>query len=146
MVDVEHGRADPVLADLGLGQVEPDERLRVDRRAELVERHAEREVRRRRREEVAAVEGPRDRVERVLGVRELVRLVDPAERVGRRQEQPVVGPDEQPAVAGPQRERPAMAADAGIDDGEMDAVRHVRERVAEHERRPAAPAAAGSRG
>ena len=46
---------------------------RVERRAELGERDAEREVRRRRREEVAAVERPRDRLERVLGVRELVR-------------------------------------------------------------------------
>src|SRR5207253_9318008 len=32
-VDVEHGRADPVLADLWLRHVDPDERLRLDRPA-----------------------------------------------------------------------------------------------------------------
>ena len=72
-VDVEHRRVDPVAPTSGCGQVEPDERVGVERRAELGERDAEREVRGRRREDVAAVERARDRLERVLRVRELVR-------------------------------------------------------------------------
>ena len=40
-------RADAGLPDLGLRQVEPNERFGVDRRAELAERDAEREMRRR---------------------------------------------------------------------------------------------------
>ena len=36
-----------------------------------------------------------------------------------------------------------MAADAGVDDGEVDADGHVRERVAEHERSPAARCCGG---
>jgi hypothetical protein len=43
-------------------------------------------------------------------------------------------PSEQPVVAGPQREWTAVAADARVDDREVHADRHVRERVAEHER------------
>src|SRR5205814_832639 len=43
-VDAEHGGADPRPPHLRLRQVEPDERLRVDRRTELGRRHAEREM------------------------------------------------------------------------------------------------------
>src|SRR6185503_2770217 len=63
-----------------------------------------------------------------------VRLLDPANRVRRRQEQPVVGADEEAAVTGSQRKRPPMAADARVDDREVDADGHVRKRVAQHER------------
>ena len=60
--------------------------------------------------------------------------LDAAEPLGRRQQQPVVGADVQPALAVAQRERPARAADARVDDREVHAGRHVRERVREHER------------
>ena len=139
-------RADPRLADLGLGQVEPDERLGIDRRAELGERDAEREVRGGGREEVARVERARHRVEHVGRVRQLVRLDDAAEAVGGGQQQPVVGPDVEPPLGVAQRERAARAADAGVDDREVDARGHVRQRVREHRARPGARGRARSRG
>ena len=81
-----------------LRQLEPDERVRVDRRAELADLHAAGEMRRRRREQVAAVERARDRLERVGRVRELVRLGDPGP-LGRRQQQAVVRPDVEAPLA-----------------------------------------------
>ena len=45
-VDAEHGRADPRLTYLRLGQVEANERLRINGRAELAELDPERKVRR----------------------------------------------------------------------------------------------------
>ena len=68
---------DRAVHDHRLGEVETDEALGIDRRAELLERNARREVRRRGREEVAAVERPRDRLERVRRIRELVGLSMP---------------------------------------------------------------------
>ena len=139
-------RADPVLPHLGLGELEPHELVRVDRRAELVERHAGGEVRRGRREEVAAVEGARDGLQRVVGVGELVRLGNAAEALGGGQQQPVVGADVQPALAVAQRERAPAAPHAGVDDGEVDAGGHVRQRVGEHERSLQDVSRAGFRG
>ncbi len=59
---------------------------------------------------------------------------DAAETVGRGQQQAVVGADVQAALAVLEHERPAGAADTGIDHGEVHAGGHVRERVREHER------------
>src|SRR5581483_5075769 len=64
-VDVEHGRPDRRGADLRLGQREPDERRRVDRRPELAGFEADREVGGGRREHVASVERRRHRLEHV---------------------------------------------------------------------------------
>src|SRR5206468_4609965 len=86
-VDRQHGRVDPRRADIGLGYVETGQRLGIDRRPELAEWNAECEMRSRRREEVAAVKRARDRLERVLGICELVRLSDSAELLGGRNEQ-----------------------------------------------------------
>jgi hypothetical protein len=47
VVDVEDDRPNAVLPDLWLGHVEADERLRIDRGSQIVQRHAEREMRRR---------------------------------------------------------------------------------------------------
>ena len=47
-VDVQNGGADPVRPDFGLGQVEPRERVRIERRPELRRLDAEREMRGRR--------------------------------------------------------------------------------------------------
>ena len=121
-------------ADLGLRNVESRERVRVERRPELGERHPECEVRRGRREEVAAVECSRHRFERVVGVRELVRLCDAAELVRRRDQQTVVRPDMNAARAVAQRERAPRAADARVDDRKMHALGHERQRVRERQR------------
>ena len=47
-------------------------------------------------------------------------------RPGRRDQQAVVGPDEDP-VAGADRDRPALRSDAGVDDGEVNARRRERQ-------------------
>ena len=64
-----------------------------------------------------------------------MRIDDSAETLGCGQQEPVVGADVQPPLCVAQRKRAPAAADAGIDDREMDADRHVRKRVREHERR-----------
>src|SRR6185437_12898634 len=102
-------------ADLGLGNVEPCECVRIDGRAQLSERHAKREVSRRGSEEVPAVERAGDGLERVLRVTELVHLGDPAELFGREYEQPVVGPDMDAAADVTERERASRPSDAWID-------------------------------
>ena len=85
------------------------------------------------REQIASVERPRDRLERVCGVRELMGGNDPRPTRGR-QEQAVVGADVLPALAVLERQRPTRATDTGVDDREMNADRHVADRVREHER------------
>ena len=79
------------------------------------------------------MERARDRLERIGGIRELVRRRR-SRHARRREQQAVVGADEVAAVAIAERERPASAADAWIDDGEVNADRHVGERVREHQR------------
>ena len=44
------------------------------------------------------------------------------------------GPTYEAPLGVAQRERAARSSDSGVDDGKVDAHRHVRERVAEHER------------
>ena len=108
--------------------------LGLERRPELRRLDPEREVRGRRREDVAPVERRRDRLERVLAVRDLVRGLDPAELLRGRHEQPVVGADVEAAVAAAEGDRPAIAPDARVDDREVHALGEVRERVREHDR------------
>ena len=123
-----------MLADLGLRNVEADEGLRIDRGAELIDRDAAGEVSGGRREEIAAVEGAGDAVECEIRVGQLVRGGDSAGSFRGRDQQAVVGADEQAAVARGERERPTVAADARVDHGEVDSLGHVRERVAKDER------------
>src|SRR5919197_506558 len=85
------------------------------------------------REQIAAVKRPGDGLERVRRVRELARLDDAAELLGGRNEESVVGPHVDAPLAVAQSQRPARAADPGIDDGEMDPDRHVRQRVRERQ-------------
>ena len=125
---------DPTLADLRFGQVEPRERVNRDRWAKQLQLNTGRKVRCGGCEEIPAVKGARDDVERVVGVGKLVDGRDAAEPLGRRHEQAVVGADEETAVAALQRQRPARAADPRVDHGKMDAGRHVRRRIREHER------------
>src|SRR5258708_4535300 len=60
-------------------------------------------------------------------------MLDPVE-VGSRDQQAVVGADEEPARPVAQRKRPARRADARVDDGEVHAFGHVVQRVPQHER------------
>ena len=90
-------------------------------------------MRRGRREQVATVEGSRDRRERIRRVGELAGL-DDAGTVRGREQQPVIGPDVMTPFRITHDERPPVAADAGVDDGQMDADGHVRKGVREHER------------
>ena len=79
------------------------------------------------REDVAAVERVRDRLQSVRRVADLDHFVD---RSRRRDQQPVVGADED-AVAGADRDRSSLRSDAGVDDGEVDAGRRERQRPRE---------------
>ena len=107
----------------GSGSVDAHERRRVDCRPELRDRHAGREMRGRRREDVARVEGARDLGQAVARVGQLVRGVD-AELVGGEHEQAVVGPDEQAPVDASRRATARrLPPTSGIDDGEVHAGR-----------------------
>ena len=133
-IDVEHAAPRSGSASIDrLRQIQLHERVRRQRRPELRRLDAEREVRGRRREEIAPVECSRHGLERVGGIRELVRALDPAQLRGGH-EQPVVGADEEITVRVANDDGPACAADAGIDDGEVHAHGHVRKRVAQDER------------
>ncbi len=103
------------------------ERPRIQRLPERGERVAARQVPGRGREDVAAVErrGRSGRHGELAGRR------DTTAALGGRDEQAVVGPHEQPAVAARERDGPPIRADPRIDDGDVDADRHVRERVGE---------------
>ena len=124
---------DRALDHHGFGEVQTDEAFGVDGRPELRERDAVCEVGGSGREEIATMERSRDRVERVLGVGELVRLLDAA-TARCRHEQPVVRPDVQPTFGVAQYESPSRPAHAGIDDREVNADGHEADRVREHQR------------
>ena len=47
---------------------------------------------------------------------------------------PLSGADVEPAVAASQRDRLPLGPHTGVDDGEMNALGHVRQRVSQHER------------
>ena len=120
-------------ADLGLGQLDPHERLKVDLLAERAEVDAGGDVSRDRSEHVARVERVRHVVEVVALVRQRPRLDDLARRRRERQ-QPVVGADEDAIAGHPERDRAPVPADAGIDHRQVDADRQVRQRVGEDDR------------
>ena len=84
-------------------------------------------------EEIAAVERARDRLEGVLGIRELVGGSDAVLARGR-QEQAVVGPHEDTSLLVTKDERAPRAADTGIDDREVHSDWHELDRVGEDER------------
>ena len=84
-------------------------------------------------EHVAAVERRRHRLQQPRRRREVDGLLDAAEVLRGRHEQPVVGPDEQ-TVTAPHRDAAARPADAGIDDGDMHPGGRERQRAAQGER------------
>ncbi len=76
------------------------------------------------------MEGAGDRVEGVLGVRELVDLRDPG-ALGRRQQEPVVRSDEEASRRVREGDRAPYPAHARVDDRQVHARGHVRERARE---------------
>ena len=133
-VDMDDGRPDPALADARRGQVDAHELCAVERRPQRAQLDSRSQVSRGGREDVAAVEGVGDRLEPVGGICELDRLLDAAEPVGREHEKAVVRADVHAAVAPAKGDRLAVAAHARVDDCEVDALRHVRNRAREHQR------------
>ena len=111
-----------------------------------VDRQTAGQVRRHRREHVAAVEGRARRARR-----NSARLVicvgrrDAADLVRREREQAVVGPDQQAAVDGLDHDGAPLRADARIDDGDVDADRRVGQARAPARARPAGRPAARCR-
>ncbi len=144
MARVEHDVAEAVRdqrMDHELAIVHP--RLRQLQAQQLVVREriagagqlfAEREVRGHRGEEVAAVEGGRDRLQAVGRVPDVHGLHDAAEPVSRGNEQAVVGPDQDPVLLGAAHGDAApAAADPGIDHREVDAGGHEWQRAAQRQ-------------
>ena len=130
-VDVLHGSREQGAVELVIDADAAHEVGRIERRADIGERHPGRQAAGHRREDVAGVERARHRVEHHVRVRDLVRLHDPAARLGRRDQEAVVGADEQAAVAGLERDRPATRPDPRVDDRQVDADRQVRDRPGE---------------
>src|SRR5215207_8408042 len=90
-----------------------------------------------RREQVAAVEGGRDRLESKWRARELDRLQRAAEAIEGAREQSVVRPDQVAPLRGRDGNRPAGRANSGIDDREVYTGRAGGEGVRERDRAPA---------
>ena len=87
-----------------------------------------------RREDVAAVERPRDRIEHVSRVVQLPGVGDTPLLLGGGNEQAVVGPDIDPPGGVAHRECSPVTAHSRVDDGEVHALRHIGDRVREDER------------
>ena len=145
MLDVEHDVAEAVEGQRvgdeaavrrdGRGHVQRRELVGVDRLAGLGQRRARGEARGHRGEDVAAVEGRGHRLEPVRRAREVDGLHRAAEALGGQREQAVVGADEEAVLlGGAQRDRAALGADLGVDDGEVHARREVGQRAAQDER------------
>src|SRR6202030_939307 len=84
-------------------------------------------------EEVAAVEGAGDGLQRVVRIRELVRRRDAAEAFSGGQEEAVGRTDVDASLRIAESEGAASTADAGVDDGEVDPGREIRECVRERD-------------
>jgi hypothetical protein len=80
------------------------------------------------------VERLRNGLEHVRRVAQLPGGVQAAQLFGCRHEQAVVGTDVDPTAGVAERERPPTGADARVDDREVHAGRHVRQRVGQDER------------
>ena len=121
----------PVLDDRG-DDGQSDEPLDRDRRSDILVRHAGREVRGHRGEDVAAVEARRDHRQHEVAVLEGARLGDAAQRLGAGDEQAVVGADEDVTPGDLEGHREAFRPDPRVDHGDVGADRHVRQ--GEHQR------------
>ena len=121
----------PVLDDRG-DDGQSDEPLDRDRRSDILVRHAGREVRGHRGEDVAPVEARRDHRQHEVAVLEGARLGDAAQRLGAGDEQAVVGADEDVTPGDLEGHREAFRPDPRVDHGDVGADRHVRQ--GEHQR------------
>jgi hypothetical protein len=115
-------------------QVDDLELRRVHRFAGVGELGAQGQLRRDRREDVAAVERGRHRFEPVRRARHIRRELDAAAALPRQAEQAVVGTYQDAPVRSAQRDRTPLGPHLGVDDGDVHADRHVGQRVAQHER------------
>ena len=133
-IDDQHVRDDLVRPDPGHGQVDPDERRRIDGRPELARVDAGSKVRSRGREDVAPVKRARERLEAEPGIGDLPRRDDAARPLGGGHEQAVVRPDEQPAVARLHDNRLSLRPDPGSTTARCTPSGMYGQRVREHER------------
>ena len=130
--DVRHQRAALLPR---LRALERDELRGGERCAGLRQRLPARQAGGHRREDVAAVERRRHRLEAPRRRGDLDRLRDAAEALGRGHEEAVVGAHEQPVLLlGAQRDRPALRAHLGIDHRQVHARGRVRQGALEHPR------------
>src|SRR5215212_3784718 len=106
--------------------LEARQRGRLDSLPKLGELHARRQVRRDGREDVATVEGVRDRVDVVPPVGEKHGLRDTTQRLRRRDEDAVVRPYQQSSTLRSQRQRTPLRAYPRVHDGQVyHVLRHV---------------------
>ena len=135
-VDVERrSRGSGASPNVRLGQVEPDELVDVERRAELAGLDAGGEVRGGRREDVAAVEGARDRLEHgTPGSSSSCAASTPPRRSAAGTSRPLSGPTKR--RPSPLRSASArrLAPTPGSTTARWTPLGHVRKRVREHER------------
>ena len=120
--------------DAGPGKLDADELVGIARLARLREHRSPRESGRDGREDVAAVERRRNRLQPKLRVRDVDRLYHATRVLCGKRQQPVVRPDQDPAVGEPQRDRAPLGADVRVDHREVHAGRQERERPAQHQR------------
>ena len=119
MVGNQHVADDLFFRDLRHRQVDPDKARCVERLADVGRRGTGSQVGGHRAEDVAAMEGVAGGLETHRRIRDLDRLVDPAQTVGGEHQQSVVGTDEV-VVARPQGQCPAVAPDTRVDHREQD--------------------------
>src|SRR3954454_23574707 len=132
-VDEGDRGVEPTLVDARRGEAQPDELSPGNRGPDLVEGDARRQVPGDRAEDVAAVEGRRGVRQPEVAVLEESRFRHTPDAVDRRHQEAVVRTDEHVAAAGPDRDRPSVRADSGVDDSDVDPDGQKRDRGPEEE-------------
>jgi hypothetical protein len=130
LVDREHVRVQHTVLHVGLRQLDALELGRVELLARLAKLGADRQVRRDRREHVAAVEGGRHRLDPVGRAAHVEGLGHAAGPFPGEAQHAVVGAYEQAPVAGADRHAAALGAHLRVHDRDVYADRHVGQRVA----------------
>ena len=134
-VHPDHPSADRTRRDHGPRHLEHLQLVRVQARADRLERRAHRKVGRGRCEHVATVEGVGHRMEHDAGGRDLERVLGAAEHGPHEREDAVVRTDQQCAASGADRDGSTFGADTRIHDGAVDGViREVGRRSGQDER------------
>ena len=134
-VHVGHLGLDRALASSRSHRRQPDQRRERELRPDIGERRvAGRQMSGRWREDVPTVKGRAYDWPPEVRIRQLTCLDRSTQRVGSRQQESVVRPDEDVASFRAKSDRPAVGADARVDDADMDADGQVGEGCAEDER------------